>query len=125
MHILYSSSFFLFLKPHPCIGDWKGPAHTGQTLYYCITGSVLHAFFFFIDRHPLTGPGWPLPHSSVYACLEFEKSPASACHIAGITGLVRRGLFSFMYYVYINELMIGNKQMLIERVIICNGKFHF
>lgn len=102
MHILYSSSLFLFLKPHPCTGDWKGPSHAGQTLYYCITGSVLHAFFF-IDRHPLTGPDWPLPHSSVYACLEFEKSSALACHIAEIIGLVRPGLFSFMYYFYFNE----------------------
>lgn len=96
MHILYSSSLSVSKTPPLWVG--KGLAHAGQTLYYCITGPVLHAFFFFIDRHPLTGPGWPLPYSSVYACLEFEKSPASACHIAGITGLVKPGLFLFMYY---------------------------
>lgn len=124
MHILYGSSVFLFLNPTPVLGIGKDLHTLGK---HCITLLQVQSFmhFFFVDRYPLTGPGWPLPHSSIYVCLEFEKSPASACHIAGITGLVRPGLFSFMYYFYINELMIGNKQMLVERVIISNGKFPF
>lgn len=62
-------------------------------------------YVLFRDRHPLTNPGWPSPHSTVQACFEFEESPALACHIAGITGLVRPGLFSFYtsYFILMSD----------------------
>lgn len=105
MHILYSSSLFLVLKPHPCTGDWKGPCTCWANivlLYYRQVWSFVHFFF---QRQAFIN--WPrLAFTSLFSvCMSWiwEKSPASACHIAGITGLVRPGLFSFMYYVYINE----------------------